>query len=105
MKGFFNKVYAVVEKIPQGKVMTYGQIAAVLGCPENARVVGWAMRAAPKSRNLPCHRVVNRKGEMSPNHVFGAAEIQRALLESEGIKMDHNGCIDLKEHLWDASAF
>ncbi len=105
MKDFFKKVYDIVEKIPQGKVMTYGQIAAVLGCPENARVVGWAMRAAPKSRNLPCHRVVNRKGEMAPGHVFGASEIQKALLESEGINIGQNGCINLKEYLWDTNVF
>lgn len=100
MNDFFSRVYDVVSKIPEGKVMTYGQIAAMLGEPRNARVVGWAMRAAPSSLGLPCHRVVNRLGEMSPSYAFGSKGIQRELLMSEGITFKENGCIDMEKHLW-----
>lgn len=100
MKDFFAKVYDIVSRIPEGKVMTYGQIAALLGEPRGARVVGWAMRAAPSSLNLPCHRVVNRLGEMAPSYAFGSKDIQRELLISEGITFKENGCIDMKKHLW-----
>lgn len=100
MKDFFSRVYDVVSRIPEGKVMTYGQIAALLGEPRGARVVGWAMRAAPSSLNLPCHRVVNRLGEMAPSYAFGSKDIQRELLISEGITFKENGCIDMKKHLW-----
>ncbi len=102
MKDFFKNVYEIVEKIPTGRVMTYGQIATILGQPRNARVVGWAMRAAPENRNLPCHRVVNIRGEMSPKNVFGGAEVQQALLESEGIFIE-DGCIDLSKYLWNGN--
>lgn len=100
MKDFFSRVYDVVSRIPEGKVMTYGQIASLLGEPRGARVVGWAMRAAPSSLNLPCHRVVNRLGEMAPSYAFGSKDIQRELLISEGITFKENGCIDMKKHLW-----
>lgn len=103
MKDFFIKAYEIVEKIPEGKVMTYGQIAALLGQPRNARVVGWAMRAAPDNRNLPCHRVVNRNGEMSPREVFGGVEVQQALLEREGIIIRNNRIQDLVKYLWDGN--
>lgn len=100
MKDFYLRVYKIVAQIPEGKVATYGQIALVLGQPTGARTVGWAMRAAPKQLNLPCHRVVNKLGEMAPKNVFGFPELQRVLLESEGITFNENGCIDIKKHLW-----
>ncbi|HBM79312.1 MAG: methylated-DNA--[protein]-cysteine S-methyltransferase [Clostridiales bacterium] len=97
---FFSKVYEIVSKIPKGKVTTYGQIALFLGDVRNARIVGWAMKAAPDYLNLPCHRVVNRFGEMAPEYAFGSKEIQRAMLASEGITFKDNGCVDIKKHLW-----
>lgn len=100
MKKFFSRVYEIVSQIPEGKVATYGQIALLLGEPRSARVVGWAMRSTPKDLNLPCHRVVNRFGEMSPDYVFGSSELQREILISEGITFKENGCIDMKKHLW-----
>lgn len=98
MKNYFQKVYEIVEKIPKGKVATYGQIAAILGTPRSARVVGWAMKAAPN--HLPCHRVVNKSGELSPFYVFGDQAFQRALLEKEGVTFTSKGTIDMKKHLW-----
>lgn len=97
---FFERVYKIVSKIPSGKVATYGQIALLLGEPRSARIVGWAMRVAPEELNLPCHRVVNRLGEMSPEYAFGNKEVQRAMLASEGITFDGNGKVDLKRNLW-----
>lgn len=100
MKNFYKRVYEIVSKIPRGKVATYGQIALLLGEPRSARIVGWAMKAAPDSLKLPCHRVVNRLGEMAPEYAFGSQEVQRALLISEGIIFKEDGCVDIKKCLW-----
>lgn len=99
-KGFFEKVYDIVAGIPEGKVATYGGIGRMLGYPRGAKVVGWAMRSAPEGLNLPCHRVVKATGELSPGHVFGAYEIQRTMLEAEGITFREDGTIDMEKHLW-----
>jgi methylated-DNA-protein-cysteine methyltransferase-like protein len=96
----FNKVYEIVAKIPSGKVATYGQIAAMLGNPRSARIVGWAMKAAPPELHLPCHRVVNKAGSLSPYYVFGDIIVQKTLLEKEGITFNVDGKINMKEHLW-----
>lgn len=93
--GFFKQVHDIVEQIPAGKVMTYGQIADLLGGTCSARYVGYAVSAAPEERGLPCHRVVNRKGEMAPGGIFGSPERQRSLLESEGVVFKPDGRIDL----------
>jgi methylated-DNA-protein-cysteine methyltransferase-like protein len=96
---FFAKVYAIVSGIPEGKVATYGQIALMAGNPYASRMVGYAMSRAP-SNKLPCHRVVNRDGRMAPGHVFGGQDIQRSMLEREGITFRPNGCINMEKHLW-----
>lgn len=93
--GFFAQVHAVVARIPEGKVMTYGQISDVLHNACSARYVGYAMRAAPQHANLPCHRVVNRLGEMAGGNTFGGAENQRRMLEAEGVPFTDRGRIDL----------
>jgi O-6-methylguanine DNA methyltransferase len=93
--GFFQRVWAVVADIPEGTVMTYGQIAECLDNVCSARYVGYAMSSAPPERNLPCHRVVNRLGEMSPGLIFGGVEVQRRLLQSEGVLFTDKGRVDL----------
>lgn len=98
--GFYQRIYEVVEKIPAGTVATYGQIAMLTGKPRAARQVGQAMSGASAERNLPCHRVVNRLGELAPDHAFGDKIYQRMMLESEGIGFLPNGRIDLRKHLW-----
>jgi methylated-DNA-protein-cysteine methyltransferase-like protein len=103
LKAFFQRVYDIVAQIPAGKVATYGQIAQLLGEPRSARTVGWAMREAPEGLNLPCHRVVNRYGEMAPEYAFGSREIQKSILAQEGITFKENGCIDMEKHLWNGS--
>lgn len=100
---FFEKVYDIVAQIPSGKVTTYGQIARMIGSPRAAKQVGFAMRAAG-GRNLPCHRVVNRLGELAPEHVFDDKRIQRRILEDEGITFLLNGRIDLDKHFWGGQA-
>lgn len=100
MNSTFAKIYDIVARIPAGKVATYGQIAALAGMPRGARVVGWAMRAVPENRVLPCHRVVNKLGTMAPEYAFSGQEIQRSLLEAEGVTFRMNGLIDVEKHLW-----
>ncbi len=97
---FFERVYALVARIPPGKVMTYGQIAAWLDGECSARYVGYAMSSAPEGRNLPCHRVVNRLGQMAPGAVFGGEERQRRLLEEEGVVFRADGRVDLVQSLY-----
>lgn len=100
-QGFFAQVHALVAGIPPGKVMTYGQIARVLNSPYSAKLVGFAMSAAPGDAGLPCHRVVNRKGEMAGGMHFGGAAAQRALLEAEGVTFLDDGTIDLDKALYE----
>jgi methylated-DNA-protein-cysteine methyltransferase-like protein len=97
---FFERVWAIAAKVPRGRVTTYGAIARALGSPGAARTVGWAMRAAPAGSQLPCHRVVNAMGDLSPEEAFGGAGIQESLLKSEGVTFDTRGRVDLKRHLW-----
>ena len=99
-RGRFAEVYEIVAQVPEGSVATYGQIAAILGMPAGARTVGWAMRQAPERLHLPCHRVVNATGALSPAHVFGGQEAQRARLEAERVTFLPDGRIDMKKHLW-----
>ncbi|HPD00163.1 MAG TPA: MGMT family protein [Acetivibrio sp.] len=97
---FFEDVYEVVRKIPKGKVATYGQIAKILGYPRKAKIVGWALHKNPYYGEVPCHRVVNRNGEISSGFAFGGEHAQQKLLEQEGIIFDESGKINLKKYLW-----
>lgn len=98
--GFFHRVHDLVATIPAGKVVTYGHIAKQLGGVCSARAVGFAMRAAPRGRALPCHRVINAKGEMSPGAVFGSPERQRKLLKSEGVRFRRDGTVNFEKSLY-----
>ncbi len=100
--GFFEMVYETVRKIPKGKVATYGQIAKLVGEPRKARIIGWALHVNPYPGDVPCHRVVNRYGELSGNFAFGGEESQKKLLINEGIIFDLNGKIDLDKYLWES---
>jgi len=97
---FFQRVYEMVARIPRGKVVTYGQIAAALGAPRQARTVGWALHSAPEWLDIPWHRVVNRSGGISTRHTIGELSIQRGLLEDEGIVFNEDGRLDLKRYRW-----
>lgn len=100
MPGVFERIYEVVRKIPQGNVATYGQIAALAGNPRWARVVGYALHVNPEPGRIPCHRVVNREGKTTPAFAFGGEDIQRRLLEGEGVVFSHDGTVDLERYLW-----
>ena len=93
-----NAVYEFVKTIPKGKVATYGQVARCLGNKNMARVVGNILHNNPDPASIPCHRVVNGKGEVSANFAFGGTSAQREKLESEGIVFDSNGRIDLEKY-------
>ena len=96
---FFEKVYKVVRKIPEGRVMTYGQIAEVLGTPD-ARRVGWALHGN-KDPKTPCYRVVNKQGSVAVNYAFGGGwKEQKMRLMSEGVKFKDRMHVDLARHLW-----
>lgn len=99
---FFERVYAVVRRIPRGKVASYGQIAALLGHPQAARTVGWALNAlrGNEVHDVPWQRVINSAGRISISRVDLGAELQRALLEQEGIEFDGRGYVDLKRFGW-----
>ena len=97
---FFHEVYKVVVQIPKGKVMTYGQIAMVLGAPNCARRVGQAMYNTPEYLDIPAHRVVNSKGGLAPSPAFGGEGMQRRALEEEGVLFKQNGCVDLKKSMF-----
>lgn len=96
----FNEIYSAVKQIPRGKVATYGQIAAMTGNPRRSRVVGYALHVNPEPGIIPCHRVVNRFGDMSPAFVFGGEDVQRKLLEDEGVSFTEDGRVNLKLCLW-----
>lgn len=94
---FFERVYALVRKIPRGTVMTYGQVAQLLGSPRGARAVGWALRALAGRRSLrvPWHRVLGYGGRISLPGVSG--ERQRRCLRAEGVAFNR-GRVDMERH-------
>ena len=97
---YFELVYEVVRKIPKGKVATYGQIAALTGYPGRAKYVGYALHVNPYFGEVPCHRVVNRFGGTTKSFAFGGENVQRKMLEDEGIVFNSDGKIDLEKYLW-----
>ena len=100
---FFERVWAIVDRIPCGKVTTYGHIAGYLGVRSAARTVGWALGAAAGAM-LPCHRVVNRFGALTGRMRFGGPHVMEERLRAEGVTFDKDGCVVLEAHLWDPSA-
>lgn len=94
----FEKIYEVVKSIPEGKVATYGRVAFLAGNPRWARVVGYALHVNPDPSAIPCHRVVNREGKVAQSFAFGGCEVQRRLLETEGVVFEPNGRIDLEKY-------
>ena len=98
--GTFELIYNNVKKIPKGFVATYGQIALYSGNARWSQVVGFALHSNPDPENIPCHRVVNRFGEVAEAFKFGGANIQRELLENEGVVFLANGRVDMEKCLW-----
>ena len=100
-ENFFERVYAIVRQIPEGKVTSYGAIAKALGTARSARMVGWAMNASHNLEDVPAHRVVNRKGLLSGKHHFDGTNLMQQLLENEGIKVIDNQIVDFDKHFWE----
>ncbi|MEI6888080.1 MAG: MGMT family protein [Bacteroidales bacterium] len=101
-ESFFQNVYEVVEKIPCGRVTSYGAIAEYLGLRGSARMVGWAMTASHAGKNnVPAHRVVNRNGLLTGKHHFGGPKVMQQLLESEGIQVKDDRVIEFEKMFWE----
>ena len=98
-KTTFDLIYDVVKQIPKGKVATYGQVAALAGNKKWSRVVGYALHSNPDPENIPCHRVVNRLGEVSKAFAFGGENRQITLLENEGVKLNGSR-VNLEKYRW-----
>lgn len=98
---FFEEVYAIARLIPRGRVTSYGAIAACLGARSSARMVGWAMNASFTKKNVPAHRVVNRKGLLSGKMHFTTPDRMQELLEKEGIKVKDDQVQDFDNIFWD----
>ncbi len=101
-EGFFSRVYEVVRQIPPGFVATYGQVARLAGAPRNARLVGFALHANPEPGVIPCHRVVFADGRVSEGFAFGGPDVQRRLLEAEGVRFTADNRVDLGRYQWPA---
>jgi methylated-DNA-protein-cysteine methyltransferase-like protein len=101
MKGFYQRIYDVVKKIPCGKVATYGQIAELLGT-KDARKVGWALHVNHDPK-VPCHRVVNREGRLAPNFAFNGWKEQKLRLLGEGVGFKSEMYVDPK-YFWAPSS-
>lgn len=99
-RSFFERVYAVVQLIPKGRVATYGQVAAILEHPRAARTVGWALNGLPAELEprVPWHRVINAAGRISNT---GNYDEQLRRLKREGIRFDRQGYCDLRKYLWE----
>jgi len=97
---FFDKVYDVAKRIPYGRVTNYGAIAKYLGAARSARMVGYAMNGS-HGKDVPAHRVVNRKGLLTGKHHFEGSNLMQQLLESEGIEVKDNQIQNLDAVYWD----
>jgi methylated-DNA-protein-cysteine methyltransferase related protein len=96
----YQRIYAVVSRIPQGRVATYGQVASLAGLAGHARQVGYALHALPDETAVPWHRVVNASGGISLRSMPGGELVQRGLLEREGIRLDPRGRVPLARVRW-----
>ena len=96
----YERIYAVVRRIPKGRVATYGQVAELAGLKGHARQVGYALHALPEGHAIPWQRVVNARGEVSSRAEPMMEELQRRLLEDEGIEFGRGLRLDLERHRW-----
>ncbi|MGB0456519.1 MAG: MGMT family protein [Flavobacteriaceae bacterium] len=97
---FFDKCYEVARQIPFGRVTSYGAIATYLAAPRSARAVGYAMTAS-HGKDVPAHRVVNRKGLLTGKHHFDGINLMQQLLENEGIQVKDNQIQNFESVFWD----
>jgi methylated-DNA-protein-cysteine methyltransferase-like protein len=102
MLDFSQKVFTIVKNIPKGKVVSYGQVASMVGSPRSARAVGWALKTLDiTNMAVPWWRVVNQKGYLSIKSNFTATKnLQKSLLETEGIKFSREYVLDIEKYRW-----
>lgn len=98
---FFQRVYQVVELIPEGRVTSYGLIANYLSAKRSSRMVGWAMNACHSLPHIPAHRVVNRNGFLTGKSHFNPPSLMQKILEKEGITIKNDQVVDFKKIVWD----
>ncbi len=98
-KGYRERVYELVKLIPSGRVMTYGQIANILGEGYTPRTVGFVMHGAD-TENVPWQRVINSQGKCSTGKMTIPVNLQQSMLEQEGVVFDAKGRCDLSRYLW-----
>ena len=98
---FFQDVYDVTRQIPIGRVTTYGAIAKYLGATRSSRLVGWAMNASHKIKDIPAHRVVNRNGLLTGKMHFQTISTMEELLIKEGVRVINDSVVDFKNIFWD----
>ena len=99
--GLFVKIRKVVSKIPKGKVLTYGDVARIVGT-KDARKIGWALYGN-QDLAVPCQRVVKANGFLAENYSLGGSNGQRKLLLADGVKFIKTGQVDMEKHHWDIS--
>ncbi len=92
----FEKIYGVVKRIPEGKVASYGQVATAAGNPRWSQVVGYALHSNPSPGEIPCHRVVRKDGRVAQSFAFGGENVQRMLLEAEGVSFIDEFTVDME---------
>lgn len=97
---FFAKVYENLKTVPKGQIITYGILAKMCGNPKMSRQVGWALHVNPDPKTIPCHRVVNKDGYLSGGFAFGGIEVQKLLLEKEGVPVSDDFKVDLNRYLY-----
>ena len=96
----YRRIYAVVRRVPRGRVATYGQVAAVAGLPRHARLVGYALNVLPPDSDVPWHRVVNAKGQISLRaNALGTEDLQERLLRREGVRLADEA-VPLARYQW-----
>ncbi len=105
MGDFFSRVYRLVSMIPKGKVVSYGQIARMLGSPHGARTVGWALHGLPDGTYVPWQRVINSQGRISTSCLQHDANLQRQLLEAEGVVFDEGDRVNWAVYGWEGLAW
>lgn len=97
---FSKKVYEIVKMCPPGRVMTYGQVALLLGLPRSSQVVGWALHWVDEGESVPCQRVVNRFGGLASGYGWGGQAAHKADLEAEGVEVRPDMTVDLSRYQW-----
>jgi methylated-DNA-protein-cysteine methyltransferase-like protein len=101
----YRRIYRMVQRIPKGRVATYGVIARLAGRPGAARTVGWALSALPDDSDVPWWRVLNASGRISLSERDHGAVVQRALLLREGVRFAPGGAVNLTRFGWPAEAY